>query len=1025
MLQRALRGAQRRWNARTGARRFGLKFKLWLSLGLLLLIALGILQFDHYRAARAQVMASLRLQARTLKTVMLAHNRVAHELRVARPPAFDAIPAHGLAQVARMLRQQDPSAPQIRVVGLQRPGAAQPLDAADAEALAYFQRHPNASEYVTRLPAASGQHFYRYVQPIWTEAYCLTCHGDSVPAELKRLGMTTPATGFREGDLRGLFSIQLPLEQIEHRIFAHFNRSLAGHLLVFLILFVAAGILLQRAVIDKLHRLQRATRGLAAGQYGQHVRIEGRDEIAALATAFNQMAERIAERDRQLSESEERLRLFIEHAPVAIAMFDRELRYLAVSPRWLEQFQLEDVIGRAHYALFPALKPQWREANSRALAGEVVENDEDAYVRPDGQTQWLRWSVRPWFRQDGATGGIVIFCEDISARRQAELALQQANRYNRGLLEAHLDPLFVIEPDGRIDDVNAATELATGRTRAELIGTQIADYFSDPSRAIASYREAFAQGRLQDCPLELMHRDGKRRMPVLCNATVYRDDTNGTEKLFGAARNITEAKRFTDLLQARMRLMDQAPTLLSADLLQLGVDEAKTLTGSDLGLYHVLNADGSDLNLRSWSPRLAPGGARISGLDGLPTDAQALALDPPSCPLADAGVLAEGVHHRQSVLVNHAAKIPHLQVLAPTQTAVNRVLAAPVIRNERTVALLTVANKPEDYDATDRSIVAAFADLAWSIIEQKRTEAALRASEARNRQIIETANEGIWIVNNHQRITFVNPRMAALLGYAVAEIVGQRVDAFLFPEDISTCRERSKSLQAGQSQQFERRFCRRDGATLWTLVSAVARTDEAGHVLGSFAMFTDITQLKDQQQRLQALAHFDPLTGLPNRTLLADRMHVALAQARRGDALLAVCYLDLDGFKPVNDTHGHEAGDRLLVAVAERLQRILREDDTVARLGGDEFALLLGQLSNRAECQALMERLLTAIAEPYTLDPATTVAVSASIGLTLYPPDQGDADTLLRHADIALYQAKEAGRGCFRFFAGEASTEND
>lgn len=292
----------------------------------------------------------------------------------------------------------------------------------------------------------------------------------------------------------------------------------------------------------------------------------------------------------------------------------------------------------------------------------------------------------------------------------------------------------------------------------------------------------------------------------------------------------------------------------------------------------------------------------------------------------------------------------------------------------------------------------------------------MRESEARYRQIIEATNEGIWAMDADHLTTFVNPRMAALLGYANGEMLGRPVEEFMFVEDLEEHGERMQARHHGQHEQYEGRFCRKDGSELWTLVSAVALQDAKQGFVGSFAMLTDITQLKDQHRRLEQMAHNDPLTGLPNRVLLDDRLRIALARARREERLLAVCYLDLDGFKPVNDTHGHEAGDRLLVAVAGRMTQSLREGDTVARMGGDEFVLLMENLASLDECEHMLTRVLTTIAEPYAIDPAASVEVSASIGVTLSPLDQADPDTLLRHADLAMYQAKQAGRNCFRFF---------
>lgn len=177
----------------------------------------------------------------------------------------------------------------------------------------------------------------------------------------------------------------------------------------------------------------------------------------------------------------------------------------------------------------------------------------------------------------------------------------------------------------------------------------------------------------------------------------------------------------------------------------------------------------------------------------------------------------------------------------------------------------------------------------------------------------------------------------------------------------------------------------------------------------------DVTPQREQEVLLQRLALFDALTGLPNRVLLARKLQESMDQARQGGRQLGVAYLDLDGFKPVNDRLGHGAGDRLLVVVAGRLTRALRPMDTVARLGGDEFVILLPDLGAVGDCERLMHQVMESISAPYTLD-GERVVVTASIGYTMFPQDDADADTLLRHADQAMYAAKQAGRNRFHQF---------
>ncbi|GAB3359657.1 MULTISPECIES: sensor domain-containing protein [Giesbergeria] len=196
--------------------------------------------------------------------------------------------------------------------------------------------------------------------------------------------------------------------------------------------------------------------------------------------------------------------------------------------------------------------------------------------------------------------------------------------------------------------------------------------------------------------------------------------------------------------------------------------------------------------------------------------------------------------------------------------------------------------------------------------------------------------------------------------------------------------------------------------------------DVSGHPVRMLGVSMDVTPQHEHEQQLHRLAHHDALTGLPNRVLLARCLTQAMEQARTLGTLLGVAYLDLDGFKPVNDQHGHEAGDHLLVVAANRLTHALRATDCVARLGGDEFIILLPGLHSSIDCEQTLHHVMEGLAAPYSLG-HESVTVTASIGYTLYPQDDADADTLLRHADQAMYHAKQAGRN--RFFQFDAASE--
>jgi len=179
---------------------------------------------------------------------------------------------------------------------------------------------------------------------------------------------------------------------------------------------------------------------------------------------------------------------------------------------------------------------------------------------------------------------------------------------------------------------------------------------------------------------------------------------------------------------------------------------------------------------------------------------------------------------------------------------------------------------------------------------------------------------------------------------------------------------------------------------------------------------------KEAEKRLNQQAHYDELTKLPNRVLFADRFSQAVANSDRHNSRLAICFIDLDNFKPVNDNHGHDAGDQLLIKVAKRLKETTRQTDTISRQGGDEFTLLLSDIESKSHCEQLLSRVNTILSQPYQIGD-TQHKISASIGATLYPNDDSDLDTLLRHADQAMYQAKLSGKNRQCFFNPEDDQE--
>lgn len=279
--------------------------------------------------------------------------------------------------------------------------------------------------------------------------------------------------------------------------------------------------------------------------------------------------------------------------------------------------------------------------------------------------------------------------------------------------------------------------------------------------------------------------------------------------------------------------------------------------------------------------------------------------------------------------------------------------------------------------------------------------------------------QGIMITDVERRIRMVNAAFTQITGWREAEVLGRR-DAMLSAgrDDPGLGEQIQLSLDTDGIWVGELWSRRRDGEVFPENRTVVAVHDEAGHLQHYFSMFTDISAEKFAAERIHRLAHFDATTELPNRVLLQDRLLHAINQAARANGRLALLFLDLDGFKLINDTYGHNAGDQVLRLVGRRLLSRLRKADIVARIGGDEFAVVLSDVAQDSDVQITCDQLLQVITEPYELS-GNLSSVTTSVGIAMFPDDGRDVPTLLKHADAAMYQAKEAGKNRYVFYEPE------
>jgi diguanylate cyclase (GGDEF)-like protein/PAS domain S-box-containing protein len=330
-----------------------------------------------------------------------------------------------------------------------------------------------------------------------------------------------------------------------------------------------------------------------------------------------------------------------------------------------------------------------------------------------------------------------------------------------------------------------------------------------------------------------------------------------------------------------------------------------------------------------------------------------------------------------------------------------------VMRKDGNKIPISVKGKNIDYKGERARVIEVI-----DITERNKTREKLQLAAS----VFTNAREAIVITDVNGNIIDVNGTFSEITGYSREEVLGKN------PRILNSGRHSKEfftnmwySLLENKEWSGELWNRRKNGEIYAELVTIGAVVDNQGKTQNYVALFSDITTMKQHQQELEHTAHYDALTQLPNRMLLADRLQQAMVRSKRNDTAVAVAYLDLDGFKLVNDTYGHDVGDELLVKLSSMMQGTLREGDTLARIGGDEFIVVLGDIERIIDCKIVLDRLLDVAMSPVQIRDMT-LQVSTSIGVTLYPQDGVDADLLLRHADQAMYIAKQTGKNRYHMF---------
>lgn len=438
------------------------------------------------------------------------------------------------------------------------------------------------------------------------------------------------------------------------------------------------------------------------------------------------------------------------------------------------------------------------------------------------------------------------------------------------------------------------------------------------------------------------------------------------------------------------------------DFAQAALQRLEELTESTISFLHFVDENSQQVELIAWSRRTEERYCEVVDFAS-------------HYPLSEAGIWAESVHSRKPCTVNDYRGAVNRRGLPEGHADRQRFVCAPLVDFGAVVMLVGVGNKQTDYVDRDVETVQLFANEIWRLIQRSRNQASLKQASL----VFEYAREGIMVTDARNRIVDVNPGFERISGYDKAEVIGLDPRKFKSGRHPAMFfRDMWGAINDHDTWEGEVWNRRKNGDVYPVHLNLSVIRDAAGNILNHIALFSDVSVQRKQQDDLQRLVHFDSLTGLPNRVLFIDRLQQAMAQVTRHRRRLAVAFMDLDGFKEVNDAHGHDVGDEVLIEVAARLKSVMRLEDTVARLGGDEFVAILSDFEDLSVVQPLFDRLLAEVSAPLAVK-GVNVRVSVSIGVSLYPRDDNQdlqPEQLVREADQAMYQAKNSGKNRLAFF---------
>lgn len=674
---------------------------------------------------------------------------------------------------------------------------------------------------------------------------------------------------------------------------------------------------------------------------------------------------------RELQKREELYRTLARHIPkTGVLLFDRDFRYTLAEGALLEHhnYSNETFEGKTLFDVFPPeISEVWAGFYSRALAGETV-----SFERTTEEGCFQTYVV-PVKNDCGEIYAGMVMWQDVTDRKRSEEALKENEARYRDLFENANDLIYIHDLEGNFISVNKAAERVFCYPREEALRMNFKQIIAPEYLKLAGQQlSAKVKGSKQSTyEVDCITKDGRRIKVEINSRAIFKDGV--AVAVQGIARDVTERRQTEEILKEREEQY--------RDLFE---------NANDLIYTHDLQGNFTSLNR--------------------------------------AGEIITGYPRKEALQMNIA------EVVAPDYLEAARLMISQKIAGvPPTTYELDIIAKQGNRVSLELSTRLIYQNnqpvgvqgIARDITERKRADEALKNSERRYRLLGEGIMHQVWTAMPDGKFDYVNERTHEYFGCESEQLLGEGWQKAVHPDDLANCLKKWKhSLETGEDYEVEFRLKRFDGVYRWHHALATAGLDANGKIINWFGTNTDIDDKKIAEAKLNHFAGHDTLTNLPNRAKFMSQLERAANRAECNPAFcFAVLFLDLDRFKLINDSLGHSIGDKLLIAIAERLESCVRPGDTVARLGGDEFTILLSNINEPSDAARIAERFLDKLSQPFLLD-TYEVFTSASIGIIISDKINRRPEDFLRDADTAMYRAKEAGKARYEIFNREMHIRN-